>query len=410
METERALFQRSPGQGAVEVTSGYERITAAFNHDESAGLPLDIGGSTVTGIATDALFRLLSQLGYDTKSAPISPADSIQGISAPDAGTVKTLGIDTLRIGSDRLSLGENGLQRSGPDGLPELEGTDAFGVSWKRRSGEHYFNQASTPLGAAGKIRDALSGYRFPVPDPPSIAAIVAPGRDTAARHLLYPVLDRDCAGLFEMSARLRGMQRYYLDFHDDMAGVEEIAERLLEYKIRYWDAALDAWGDGPVAIAEADDYGTQSSLLVNPATIKKVFLSRYRLLIDFIKKKNPQARIIFHSCGAIRKIIPDLIDAGIDALNPVQYTSTGMDPAALKADFGADLVFWGGAVDTQHILPRATPAEVRAETRRIIDIMAPCGGYVCAAVHNIQADVPTDNIIAILQAVEAYRREQGL
>jgi uroporphyrinogen decarboxylase len=117
-----------------------------------------------------------------------------------------------------------------------------------------------------------------------------------------------------------------------------------------------------------------------------------------------NSDARTFLHSCGAIRPIIPDLIEAGVDALNPIQVSADGMDPAAIKRDFGTDITLWGGGVDTQHTLPTGTPAQVRDEVHRHLDALMPGGGFVFTAVHNIQADVPPENIVAMWEALREY------
>jgi uroporphyrinogen decarboxylase len=124
---------------------------------------------------------------------------------------------------------------------------------------------------------------------------------------------------------------------------------------------------------------------------------------LFSFIRART-RARILLHSCGAIRELIPDLIEIGVDVLNPVQVSAAGMETAALKRDFGRDLVFWGGGVDTQRVLGSATPDEVRAEVRHRIDDLAPGGGFVFASVHNIQANVPGENVAAMWSAVAEH------
>ncbi len=146
--------------------------------------------------------------------------------------------------------------------------------------------------------------------------------------------------------------------------------------------------------------------SLLVSPNLLKEIYFPRYKQLFEAIKRWNPKAKIFFHSCGAIRPIIPDLIEAGVDILNPVQYSARGMELEGLKNDFGKDVVFWGGGIDTQKILPFGKPQEVRDEVKRVLDIMAPGGGFVFATVHNIHSDVPTENIEAMLETLFEYGR----
>jgi uroporphyrinogen decarboxylase len=380
--------------------TGLERVLAALDRNGVEAYPLDLCGSTVTGIADGALSRLLEARGLPPERTPI---DSIQGISAPPPDILAALGSDTLRIGTDRI-----GPFSSAADGAQEAP--DRFGVQWRRAPDELYFSQVSTPL-EEGTLSEALGRLVLPEPDAAAIRASIEIGRRDAARLGLFPVLDRDCAGLLEMSARLRGTERLYMDFYDDPAGVEELAERLLDYKTRYWDAVLEAWGGAavgapiPAGIAEADDYGSELSLLLSPSILRGTYIARYARLLSRIKSRNPEARVIFHSCGAIRPIIPDLIEAGVEALNPVQYRAAGMDAADLKRDFGSRLCFWGGAVDTKRILPGGSPAEVRAELLRAAGSLGRGGGYVCATVHNIQDEVPTANILAYLDAVAELR-----
>ncbi len=145
------------------------------------------------------------------------------------------------------------------------------------------------------------------------------------------------------------------------------------------------------------------QERLLFSPITYRRLVKPRHKRLFEFIKAQAP-VKLFFHSCGAIRPLIPDLIEVGVDILNPVQIAAAGMDPAALKRDFGRDLVFWGGGVDTQRVLGTGTPAQVRDDVRRNIEALAPGGGFVFAAVHDIQANVPAENIMAMWDAWHEY------
>lgn len=403
--------------------TGMNRVLGALARNGSEPWPLDLGGSTVTSIATDALERLLAARGLADVSTSF---DTVQGISGPSPETLAALGSDTLRIGFDRIPSPPRRLADQAGGAADAWEARDGFGVLWRRAEGHLYFSQASWPLGDPGQpdenpvdasaanladitLSEALSRWTPPEPDRARIANAVRTLKPEAEKLGLFPILDRDCAGLFEMSARLRGAERLYLDLYDDPDAAAELADRLFAYKAAYWDAALSAWGGGPVGIAEADDYGTEISLLAAPDTLRSLYIERYARLFSSIKAKNPEARIIFHSCGAVRPLIPDLIEAGIDALNPVHYKAAGMEPEGLKRDFGSRLSFWGGAVDTQEILPRGSPAEVRAEVLRMARILGAGGGMVIATVHNIQADVPTGNILAYLDAVAELRDRGG-
>jgi uroporphyrinogen decarboxylase len=152
---------------------------------------------------------------------------------------------------------------------------------------------------------------------------------------------------------------------------------------------------------VVENDDYGTQDSQLISPEQFREVFKPHLRRVFDAVKKTAPDAYLFFHSCGNVRPILPDFIELGVDILNPVHVSAAGMEPAALKRDFGDALTFWGGGVETQHVLPNGTPEEVRDDVRRNLEALAPGGGYVFNTVHNIQNDIPPENIVAMREAL---------
>ena len=181
---------------------------------------------------------------------------------------------------------------------------------------------------------------------------------------------------------------------------------EKFLEIKMRYWKKALEAVGKNVMIVSTADDLGTQNSLLVSLDLYKELIWPYHKSLFTFIKKQaQSKVYIFFHSCGAVREAIPLLIEAGVDILNPVQVNCAGMqDTKALKQDFGDVLTFWGGSCDTQHVLPFGTPEQVRDETKRRIDDLAPGGGFVFAPIHVIQGEVPPQNILAWWETLKEY------
>ncbi len=179
---------------------------------------------------------------------------------------------------------------------------------------------------------------------------------------------------------------------------------DRLLELKLDYWRTALQELGDLVDVVTYADDYGTQISQIISPAMFRKQLKPRVRQVFELQARLAPHAKRLFHSDGNVRPLIPDFIEIGVDILNPVQATAVGMAAIDLKRDFGQDLVFWGGGVDTQGILPNGTGQEVRDDVKRNIDALAPGGGYVFNTVHNIQADVPPENILAMCDALHDY------
>jgi uroporphyrinogen decarboxylase len=216
--------------------------------------------------------------------------------------------------------------------------------------------------------------------------------------------VLKGLCAGIFEMMQRLRGMQNAMMDTALYPEFTDALAGRLADAKIAYWEMALDELGDVIDIVLEADDYGTQASQLVSPTTFRQLFKPHHERVLKTIKSRAPGVKVLFHSCGNVRDIIPDLIEIGVDVLNPVHVGATGMEPTALKRDFGNDICFWGGGVDTQGILPTGTPEQVAEDTRRNLEALAPGGGYVFNTIHNIQSEVPPENIMAMWETLQKY------
>lgn len=190
------------------------------------------------------------------------------------------------------------------------------------------------------------------------------------------------------------------------DPKAAEYIMDRQLEQQLAWWTQAFQSIPDLSL-IRIGDDLGAQDSMLISPEMYRNLVLPRHKKLFAGIKTASRgRAKIIMHSDGAILPVIPDLIEAGIDCLNPVQYTVPGIDPVLLKKEFGKDITFWGGGIDTQSILPNASPSQVKEEVRRQIDILAPGGGFIFSQVHIIQKDVPPENIVAMFEAV----RESGI
>ena len=183
----------------------------------------------------------------------------------------------------------------------------------------------------------------------------------------------------------------------------MEEITDLYIESCNDY----LDQVGRYIQVFTYWDDVNTQNGWLVRPELYREMVKPKQKRLVEAIKKKT-NAKIFFHGCGAVRDLIPDLIEVGFDILNPVQVSARGMDTKKLKQEYGKDMTFWGGGVDTQHVLPFGTPQQVADEVRRRIDDLAPGGGFVFAAVHNVQAFVPPQNIVATFETALEYGKYQ--
>ena len=207
-------------------------------------------------------------------------------------------------------------------------------------------------------------------------------------------------------MCCRVRGTEQFLMDLAMDPETACTLLDKLVELKVRYYEAAAARLGKYIVCLREVDDMAGQQSMLISPQMYRDLLKPRHKQLFDAQKKLFPEPFYsFFHSDGAILEIIPDIIETGVEILNPVQLTAQGMDAQLLKQRFGRDLVFWGGGVNTQQVLPHGTPQEVRRNVRERIAQLAPDGGFVFATVHNIQDDVPADNIRALVETWRELR-----
>ena len=195
-----------------------------------------------------------------------------------------------------------------------------------------------------------------------------------------------------------MRGYEQFMIDLLLDENLVRKMLDKLHEAYLSRAKIFLDAMANYADIIFFTDDLGTQSAPLISVELYRRLIKPYWAELVALVKKYGKKT--LMHSCGAISEFIPDLIDIGIDAVNPVQITAAGMEPARLKREFGKDIAFWGGGVSTQGMLDKGTPEQVREEVRRNVEIMAAGGGYVFTQVHNIQCNVPPQNIIAAYQA----------
>lgn len=375
-----------------------ERVRAALEHREPGRIPFDLGGSRMTGIHVRAYAGLRSALGLEAGEPRIS--DTVQQLADVDVDVMDALGCDVRAV-----------LPRSPATYRPEIrvqDGHRTFVDEWGvgRRmpiEGGLYYDAYAPPLPGDIDAR-ALDGYAWPDPaDPARYAGMAEEARGYALGEGRAVLVGSICSGVTEGLFKLRGFQDGYMDLAADPALAGRIMERILEIKLDYWARVLPLL-DGLVdVVAEADDLGGQDRTLFSPTTYRTLVKPIHRELFAFLHART-DAKVFFHTCGSVRELIPDLIEIGVDALNPVQVSAAGMDTADLKREFGRDLSFWGGGVDTQRVLGSGTPDEVRAEVRRRIGDLRAGGGFVFATVHNVQPNVPPANLLAMW---EAWREE---
>jgi uroporphyrinogen decarboxylase len=251
-----------------------------------------------------------------------------------------------------------------------------------------------------SGKSAAEIKAHKLPDPtDPSRFEGLRAEVQRLLSETDKAIVAHAPTGGIVEHSYWLRGVQDSYMDMAADLKLVELVADRVVEWLEAWWTRYMREIGDLVQVVQMGDDLGGQDGPLFSPALYRKIFKPREARLIRIVRKHS-KAKIYFHSCGAIREYIPDLIEIGVDALNPVQVHARGMDSAALKKDFGKDIGFWGGGADPTRIMSLGKPEDVRREVKRRVADFAPGGGFVFASVHNIQSEVPPENVVTFFDA----------
>jgi uroporphyrinogen decarboxylase len=375
-----------------------QRLQLAINHKEPDRVPFDLGATVLTGIHRQAYSALRSYLGLPAGENRI--VDTFQQIVAVDDDVRQVLKCDVKNV-APRPSA-DYKLEIKEMDGYTYLY--DEWGIGWKMPlQGGLYYDMFDHPLKDAQTIAE-IENYNWPDPVNDARFEGMADRAANAAQVEKQGVfIGGMSAGIMEIAAWTRGFDNYFIDFVANEKMLVALMRKVMELKMAYWDRALSLLGDNVDAVHEADDFAGQYKMLISPAAYRRIVKPLHKELFDFIHART-QAKLFFHSCGSIRPVIPDLIEIGVDILNPIQVSATGMDSAELKKEYGEDVVFWGGGVDTQRVLGEGTPDEVRSETKRRIFDLAPGGGFVFATVHNIQGNVPPENIIAMWETLQEY------
>jgi uroporphyrinogen decarboxylase len=250
------------------------------------------------------------------------------------------------------------------------------------------------------------LDSVQWPDPyDPGRVAGVREKARQLYEQTDFLVVADIMCLGPFEGACFLRGYDNFCTDLYWNPELAKAILDKIVETDIALWDLFLQNVGEYVQVAAQGDDLGTQRAPWISPDMYRKLIKPYHQKMYDFIHSRT-SAKVFMHSCGSVYDLIPDLIQVGVDILNPIQRSAAKMDIAKMKTEFGKELCFWGGGIDVQQVLPFATLAQIEDEVKRAIDILADGGGYIFCPAHNIQADVTPDRIDTTYLTALKYNR----
>lgn len=407
-----------------------ERILAAIEHRQPDRVPIDLGATPSSGISAIAYGNLKKHLGFHQGATCVY--DVVQQLAQPEEEVLNRFKIDVVDIGrafNTEDSAWQPTVLADGQNALypawfhPERQSDGSFIARMKdgldiahMPAGGTFYDQTYFPYldgypadfsklsNEMGKILWAALVHSpwDHANDPGFWDALRAKAlelRRTSDRALMIVI---GC-NLFEWGTFLRRMDNFLMDLVAEPEQVEGLLDALMERHLAVLEKVCRAVGDVADIVRFGDDLGTNGGPFMAPKTYRQLFKPRHTMLCDYVHK-NSQMKTFLHSCGSIRALMPDLIEAGYDIINPVQTTCKGMEAEGLKADFGKDICFWGGGCDTKAVLPQGTPQEVKDHVKRRLEILMPGGGFVFNTVHNILPEVPPQNIVAMFEAIEEF------
>jgi len=407
-----------------------DRVLAALNHEQPDRVPVDLSGHRSSGMAALVYPKVRRFLGFPER--PTRVYDMVQQLAIMDEDILERFGIDTIEMGRGFLQSDQDWKDWVLPDGtpcqIPYYSHVWKEGDDWKignedglelgvMKKGCLYFEQTYFPLSERGIADDDFSDLED-ILGHTIWTGVAHPGahlnlddaglKEMSSRaQTLRESTDRAIVGLFggnlfEFPQMLYRMDNYllYLGMYPDQ--VLRLSETLSTIHIKNLEKWLGAVGSYIDVILFGDDLGGQSGPLLSPDMYRRYYKPFHRKMWKRAKAL-ANVKVMLHCCGGVRELLPDLIDAGLDAINPVQINCRGMDSSELKQEYGDQLVFWGGGCDTRDILPFASPAQIKEHVKEQVRILNPGGGFVFQQVHNILANVPPENIVAMYDAINS-------
>lgn len=381
-----------------ETMTPRQRVLTALNHEIPDRVPIDLGGFQ-TGIHRIAYEQLLTHLGIEDS---ITIMDPVQQLARPCEELLERFHIDFRYVCAHGPAGFDGSIKQRKRNGRVWHDLTDEFGVVWSMPDDwKLYMDISHHPL--ADATIDELDKYPFPDGSDPTRFTGV---RDEALKlrnETPYAISTGIGGVIYEYCWYMRGLARWFMDMIENPGFCEALLDKTLHFWMAYYTGFMGAVGDIVDVVMIGDDLAGQNGPLFSPQFYRKYVKPRQKKLVQHIKSLTP-AKIWYHTCGSCAEYIGDLIDNGIDILNPVQISAANMDPQVLKQKYGRRLTFWGGGIDPQHVLPVATGDEITRHVRTNMGFFKPGGGYVFNNVHNIQGDVPPENIIALFKAAYEF------
>lgn len=406
-----------------------DRILASINHKEPDRVPIDLGATPSSGISAVAHSNLCRYLKFEDTHTRIY--DVVQQLAQPEEEILKLFGVDIVDIGRTFNCDNSNWYDITLPNG--RIAQYPQWFHPKQQADGSWIADKSNTPLALMPPNATFFDQVCFPwvagYPDKLN-------GLDEAMNKVMWAAFvhspwdhisdtgfwenlrnnaltlrentDRAImivcgCNLFEWGAFLRRMDNFLMDLVSEPKTVEAFLDALLERHLDILEKVCHSVGDIVDILRFGDDLGMDTGPLMSPEMYNRIFKPRHSIMCKYVHQ-NSQMKTFLHSCGSIYKLLPYLIEAGYDIINPVQTCCVDMEPQRLKKEFGKDITFWGGGCDTRNVLNRSTPQQVKDHVKKQLEIFAPGGGFVFAAVHNILPDVPPENIIAMLNAIDEF------
>jgi uroporphyrinogen decarboxylase len=381
-----------------ETMTSRERVLKSLSHEIPDRVPIDLGGFQ-TGIHRIAYERLINHLGIEDE---ITIMDPVQQLAKPCEELLQRFHVDIRYITAHGPDSFDGSIKQNQRNDRLWHDLGDEFGVVWSMPDDQKLYMDISHHPLADATIED-LDDYPFPDGSDPTRFTGV---RDTTLKmrnETPYAISTGIGGVVYEYCWYMRGLEQWFIDMIENPGFCEALLDKTLKFWMDYHAGFMEVVGDIVDVVMIGDDLAGQAGPLFSPDFYRKYVKPRQKQLVGHIKMLT-NAKIWYHTCGSCTDYIPDLIDNGIDILNPVQISAKNMSPQALKQKFGDTLTFWGGGIDPQHVLPFATPSQIREHVQKNIEIFKAGGGYIFNNVHNIQAEVPPENVISLFEAAYDY------